>query len=333
MHKEILIIGAGQCGLAAGRFLQKKKKDFLILEKNKQVGDNWRRRYDSLLLFTPAAYSALPELPMALSPQSRPTKNQIADYFNRYVDHFDLPISVNEEVMSITRENGVFKVKTTLDEITSDKIIIANGLCEIPHIPDWATNLNIPFIHSGEYKNPSSIKGKKVLVVGTGNSAAQIAAELTKYFVVHWSTNHKPRFSPLHLFGRNVLWIADKLGKLDKPLSEKKITKGEAIFQYDDLKKHLKKTKRKKMVIEADGNLITFEGGDTETYDIVLFATGFRTDFGFIQIQEFERDLEQLRRQKGISQVSGMYFLGIPYQRLRSSHLIYGSQRDASFYC
>src|SRR5680860_250772 len=93
MHKEILIIGAGQCGLAAGRFLQKKNRDFLILEKNKQVGENWRKRFNSLQLFSPARYSALPDLPMALVPKARPLKDQIADYFDRYVDHFDLPIS------------------------------------------------------------------------------------------------------------------------------------------------------------------------------------------------------------------------------------------------
>ncbi len=319
MYKEILIIGAGQGGLAAGRFLQKKKRDFLILEKHKQVGDNWRRRYDSLLLFTPAAYSALPELPLALSPQSRPTKNQIADYFSRYVDHFDLPVSLNEEVLSVTRENGVFKVKTSVDEITSDHIIIANGFCETPYSPEWAGHLNIPFIHSSEYKNPSSIKGKKVLVVGTGNSAAQIAAELTKYFVVHWSTYNKPKFSSLNLFGKNVLWIADKLGKLDKPVSEKKIRKGEAIFLYDDLKKHLKKAQKKKMVMEAGGNEITFQGGDTEIYDFILFATGFKPDFGFIQIPEFERDLEQLRMQKGISNVSGMFFWGFLFKDYAAS--------------
>src|SRR5690606_9260052 len=106
MHKEILIIGAGQCGLAAGRFLQIKNRDFLILEKNRQIGENWKERYASLQLFTPAAYSALPGLPMALDPKTRPNKNQMADYFIRYAEHFDLPVSVNEEVLSISKDNG-----------------------------------------------------------------------------------------------------------------------------------------------------------------------------------------------------------------------------------
>src|SRR5680860_1303460 len=134
---------------------------------------------------------------MALVPKARPLKDQIADYFDRYVDHFDLPISVNEMVKSITKEGDIFKVVTSLDEITADKVIIASGFCEKPQIPDWSAGLNIPFIHSSEYKSPVSIKGKKVLVVVTGNSAAHIAAELSKHFEVHWScllyTSPSPR--------------------------------------------------------------------------------------------------------------------------------------------
>src|SRR5680860_214659 len=306
MHKEILIIGAGQCGLAAGRFLQKKNRDFLILEKNKQVGENWRKRFNSLQLFSPARYSALPDLPMALVPKARPLKDQIADYFDRYVDHFDLPISVNEMVKSITKEGDIFKVVTSLDEITADKVIIASGFCEKPQIPDWSACLNIPFIHSSEYKSPVSIKGKKVLVVGTGNSAAHIAAELSKHFEVHWSTNKNPKFSPLYLFGKNVLWFSDKLGRLHKPMSENKIKKGEAIYLYDNLKKLLQKAEKKNKVIYAKGNSITFEGGKEEYYDFILFATGFHTNYGFLHLPEFEDDLDQLRKQKGVSQVQGL---------------------------
>jgi len=331
VHKEVLVIGAGQCGLAAGRFLQKKKVDFIILEKNKQIGDNWRKRYDSLTLFTPAGLSALPDLPMALSKNSRPTKNQMADYFDRYVDHFDLPVSANEEVHEIRKENGLFVVTTSREKYTVKKIIHAAGFCEKPSFPEWVADLTIPYIHSNNYKSPISIKGKKILLVGTGNSAAQIGAELTKYFSIDWSTNRKPKFSSLHMFGRNILTLARTFGQLDKPATEKTINNGEAIYLFDDLKRHLKKAKRKKSVTKAEGGSVIFEGGETGKYDFILFATGFKPNFDFIRIPEFENDLHQLRRQKGFSEVSGLYFLGIPYQRSRSSQLIYGSQKDAAF--
>ena len=331
MHKEVLIIGAGQCGMAIGRFLQKKATDFLILEKNNQVGDNWKKRYNSLQLFTPAAYSGLPDLPLGISPKTRPNKDQIADYFDRYAEHFELPVFLRHEVSSITKEGELFTVVTTQQSFTANKVVIASGFCERPQLPEWADRLAIPYIHSAGYKNPVSIKGNKVLVVGGGNSAAQIAAELVKYFEVHWSTRKKPSFFPLHLFGKNVLVLADKLGKLDKPVSEKKLKKGEPIYRYGDLTKLLKKVKRKKDVVKVAGNKLTFAFGGSETYDFVLFATGFKPNFDFIQITGFENDLEQLRDQHGISQIRGLYFLGIPYQRSRSSQLISGSQKDALF--
>lgn len=331
MHKDILIIGAGQCGLATGRFLQKAGKDFLILEKNNHVGDNWRKRYSSLQLFTPAAYSGLPDLPLGISPKTRPNKDQIADYFDRYAEHFELPVFLCHEVSSITKTGNVFTIVTPQRTFTANKVVIASGFCESPRLPEWAASLTLPHIHSVDYNNPVSIKGNKILIVGGGNSAAQIAAELVKYFEVHWSTRRKPKFFPLYLFGKNVLVWADKLGKLDKPVSEKKLKKGEPIYRYGDLTKLLKKAQKKKDVVKADGNKLTFASGETETYDFVLFATGFRPNFDFIRITEFENDLGQLRDRQGVSQVQGLYCLGIPYQRTKSSQLISGSQKDAKF--
>src|SRR5690606_21042044 len=131
---------------------------------------------------------------------------------------------------------------------------------------------------------------------------AQIAAELTQHFEVHWSTNKEPRFTSLHWFGKNIIWLGHKLGQLDKPGTEKKIKRGEQVYLYDDLKKLLKKTIKKKQVIEAKGPLITFESGEQETYKIVLFATGFKPDFDYLHLDNFENNLDHLRTQQGVSQ-------------------------------
>src|SRR5690606_13671689 len=145
----------------AGRYLQKKGTDFLILEKNKHIGDKWRKRYESLTLFSPANLSALPELPMALAPKSRPNKTPIADYFNRYVEHFDLPVHVTEEVREISKGDGLFHIKASMREYTAEKIIHAAGFCEKPCLPDWFADLDILYIHSSEYRSPISVKGNK----------------------------------------------------------------------------------------------------------------------------------------------------------------------------
>ncbi|MDN3669597.1 NAD(P)/FAD-dependent oxidoreductase [Echinicola jeungdonensis] len=329
-EKEFVIIGGGQCGLSAGRYLQKKGCDFVILEQNKEIGDNWRNQYDSLKLFTPAQFSALPDLPMALSPKARPTKDQMADYFSRYASHFDMPVHNKNKVLTLKKNKGAFLISTVFEEIKAQKVIIANGFCQKPKFPEWVNDLNTPYLHSKDYRNPISVKGKKVLVVGTGNSAAQIAAELTKYYEVHWSVNRKPKLTPLYIFGKNVIWWASRLGILDR-VAKKGQKRIETIYQYDNLKKQLKKTKKQPIIKEATGNQVLFENGKKEQYDFVVFATGFYPDFDFIEIEDFENNLETLRENSGLSRVKGLYFLGIPFQRTKSSHLIHGSQKDAKF--
>ncbi|GAB3648194.1 NAD(P)/FAD-dependent oxidoreductase [Echinicola sediminis] len=330
-EKEFVIIGAGQCGLSAGRHLQKAGKEFIILDQYPEVGDGWRRHFESLRLFTPAAYCSLPDLPLALAPKTRPTKDQIADYFSRYATHFELPVHNKNKVSQIIKEGDSFRIKSTFEEVIAQKIIIANGFCQLPVIPPWAETLSIPHIHSHHYRNPISIKGKKVLVVGTGNTAAQIIAELTTYFEVHWSQEQKPRYKSLNLFGKNILWWNQKFNQLDKPVSKKDIGKNSPIYLYNNLKSKIKKAKRHPQVTTSNGYQVTFDDGKTMSFDFILFATGYQPDFGFIQIDGFENNQEQLRAQQGISAVKGLFFLGIPYQRTRSSHLIYGAQKDAEF--
>jgi len=330
-EKEFVIIGAGQCGLSAGRHLQKAGKEFVILDQYPEVGDGWRRHFESLKLFTPAAYCSLPDLPLALSPKTRPTKDQIADYFSRYAAHFELPVHNKNKVTQITKAGDKFLVNSTFEEILTQKVIIANGFCQVPVIPKWAEELTIPHIHSSHYRNPISIKGKRVLVVGTGNTAAQIIAELTSYFEVHWSQAKKPKYKSLNLFGKNILWWDHKFNRLDKQVKKKNLNKDTPIYLYNDLKSKIKKARRHPQVIKANGKKVTFGNDKTMEFDFILFASGFQPDFSFIQIEGFENNQELLRAQQGISKVKGLYFLGIPYQRTRSSHLIYGAQKDAKF--
>lgn len=327
---DYLIIGAGQCGLSAARYLQKAEKDFIILDKHPDIGDSWRNRYSSLRLFTPAEYSQLPDLPMALPEPVRPTKDQMADYFSRYANHFGIQVQSQNEVTKLQKEGEYFIAKTSYEDIYAKQVIIANG-CNKPTAPEWTKNLSIPYIHSSNYRTPVSIKGNRVLVVGAGNSAAQIIAELTPYFDVHWSIKDKLTMKPLYVLGKNVLWWGDKLNKLKKAPKEKQLHQTDPIYLYDDLKAKLKKAQQHGAVTAAGGNRITFEDQSSMEFDFILFATGFTSDYRFIDIEGFEGDASELRKQDGISAVDGLYFLGIPSQRSMSSHLIWGSQRDAEF--
>ncbi|WP_226335958.1 flavin-containing monooxygenase [Echinicola marina] len=328
---DFLIIGAGQSGLSAARHLQKAGKDFIILEKEQEVGDNWRNSFETMKLFTPAVFCSLPELPMALSPTSLPNKNQIADYFSRYAAHFDFPLHPKNEVTEITQEGKRFLVESTFEKITTKNIIISHGCLQTKSVPQWAKSLSIPYIHSNQYRSPVSIKGKKVLVIGSGNTAAQIIAELTAYFEVHWSTNEKPKFKSLDSFGKNKFFWDKKFNRLEKPLSEKKRNKTAPIYNFNGIKKKAKKAILHPEIIAADGNIVTFKNQHSQEIDFVLFATGNEINFDFINIDGFEYDLEKLKENQGLSIIEGIYFLGLPHQRSRSSHLIYGSAKDAAF--
>jgi len=315
MHKNVIIVGAGQYGLIASYFLKLQNVDFLLLEKNDRVGDNWRKRFESMKLFSPAKYNALPGLPIALDGDVRPTKNQMADYFDRYIDHFDLPVQTNQEVLSIMLRDDRYVIKTGRDEYTCDRLIMANGISQKPVIPEWINKLAIPYIHIRNYRNPVSVKGKKVLVVGEGNSSAQIAGELVKYFEVDWARDQKRKFTPLYLLGKNIYWWNEKL-----PLSKNKKSGVQPIYLYDDLKRLLKKVTKRSKVEDANGCLVAFADGTSAQYDFVIYSEGYHLDHEIFNIPDFELDITQIRNDQGISQLSGLFFIGIPYQR---NHLSY----------
>lgn len=311
MHKDIIIVGAGQYGIVASYFLKQQNCDFLVLEKNGRVGDNWRKRFESMKLFSPAKYNALPGLSIALDPGVRPTKNQMADYFERYIEHFDIPVSTNHEVTYITKEGSVFRLYTAQGEFTSDKIIIANGISQKPIVPSWLSKLAIPHIHTRNYRNPVSVKGKKVLVAGEGNSSAQIAGELVKYFDVDWAREQQKKFASLYIFGKNVYWWNEKIPWVKN--------KGGAsvrpIYLYDDLKALLKKVNKQPPVEDANGSLVSFADGSSAQYDFIIYSEGYRPDFDIINIPDLEMDLDIIREAKGYSPIPGLIFIGVPYQR------------------
>jgi len=234
----------------------------------------------------------------------------MADYFDRYIDHFELPVETNVEVKTISIHDGKYFIHTYRDDFTCDMLIMANGISQHPIIPVWVNKLAIPYIHISNYRNPVSVKGKKVLVVGEGNSSAQISAELVKYFEVDWARDPKKKFAPLYVLGKNVYWWNEKL-------TWSKNTKlgTQPIYLYDDLKGLLKKVTKKAKVEDANGSLIAFADGTSAQYDFIIFSEGYHPDYDLFHIPDFELDIDQLKANSGISKLPGLVFIGIPYQR------------------
>jgi len=205
---DTIIIGSGQAGLSAGYYLKKLGQNFIILTKDNRIGDNWRERWDSLRLFTPAFYNNLPGMKFpSVDPEYLPDKNETADFLEKFSKKFDLPICFNTEVISLEVREHSFIIKTKSDSYFAKNVIVATGAFHNPHIPEFAYDLpdSIFQIHSSHYKNPNQLIEGDVLVVGAGSSGLQIAAEIAE--------QKKPRINVwlsgpnTGTFPRHILWI------------------------------------------------------------------------------------------------------------------------------
>jgi putative flavoprotein involved in K+ transport len=209
VHYDTIVIGGGQAGLAAGHFLSRAGARFLLLDGSSEIGDSWRRRWDSLRLFTPNRYNWLPGLPFPGNPAALPSKDDVAAYLQTYAARFDLPIQLRTSVFALERHASAFVVRTTKDELAASSVIIATGAYGRAYVPEFAAELtsSLAQLHSSEYRNADQLPDGNVLVVGAGNSGAQIALELSASRRV-WLAGPSTGTIPRRLLGRDVYdWL------------------------------------------------------------------------------------------------------------------------------
>jgi len=319
---DILIIGAGQQGLALGKRLKELGRSFLILEAESEVGARWRRHYDSLVLFTPRRYSALPGLPLSGDPDGYAGKDEFADYLKKYAKTFDLPVVCDAGVENLTKEGPTFIAWTRNGNYTAKQVVVATGYAK-PFIPE--TSYDGFALHSSEYKNPLQILGEKVLVVGNGNSASQIAIELSASREVHIAMREIPRMIPRKILGKSFYWWGERLGTqrlASNSFIGKLIARDKDFVVGHDLKHALKSgiVIRRPGVSGGEGKEVYFDDGSYESYDTVIFATGFVPDYSWIEIPEAGNE------NQGISAVPGLYFAGLRNQVTSISSNIYGAK-------
>ena len=178
-----VVIGGSQAGLAVGYHLRQQGLPFVILDDNERIGDAWRKRWDSLHLFTPGRYNNLPGMPFPGPLSSYPSKDEIADYLEAYARAFDLPVRTAVKVDRLSKAGDRFEVICGRDTLSAANVVVATGASGNPRIPAFARELDkrIVQIHSKEYRNPSQIQEGGVLAVGAGNSGAEIAVELAPH--------------------------------------------------------------------------------------------------------------------------------------------------------
>jgi putative flavoprotein involved in K+ transport len=177
---DVLVVGAGQAGLALGRYLQKRGLRFLLLDARERVGDVWRSRWDSLRLYTAAEYDGLPDLPFPAERGTCPGKDDVADYLEHYARHFDLPVRPGARVTRLARAGDGWSAGMTAGTVRARQVVVATGPFSDPRVPPLAASLDagVAQLHSSAYRRPSDLPAGLVLVVGGGNSGVQIAEEL-----------------------------------------------------------------------------------------------------------------------------------------------------------
>lgn len=333
---EVIVIGGGQAGLAAGYYLKKANKQFIVLDEQKKTGDSWRNRYDSLVLFTPRSYASLPGMEMPGDPDGFPNKNEMADYLAAYRERFDLPVSYLEQVVKL-RQNGTGYSILTEQGATyhAKKVVIATGAFHTPYVPAIAKSINpdVFQIHASAYQHPVQIPEGRVLIVGAGNTGVQIAAELSQSRNVTISCGRKAKAIPQTIFGKSIFHWFGKIGLLSVKNHSKagKWLKANEPLIGSDLKIAKRDADFVPRLIGFDGKTAHFTDGQYKEVDAVIWSTGYRNDYQWIDIPNVLDEKGSPLHTRGESIIPSLYFIGLPWQHKRGSALIYGVGEDAEF--
>jgi putative flavoprotein involved in K+ transport len=343
---QTLILGGGQAGLAVGYYLARRDIPFLILDANKRIGDSWRRRWDSLRLFTPARYNALPGLAFPGSARVFSTKDEVADYLAAYAARFELPLRTGIRVDRLSRNGTAFVVDAGNRRFEADNVIVAMGSDQVPRIPAFADQLDpgIVQLHAGEYRNPAQLQEGCVLVVGAGNSGGEIAIEVVKQHAT-WlagkESGHVPFriegaparfvFLPLlfRVIGHRVLTVRTPIGRRMRP---RLLSHGAPLVRIKPKDIVAAGIKRVPRVIGAQGGLPLLEDGRVLDAANIIWCTGYRPDFSWIDLPVFgeeDEPIEPIHSRGIVPYEPGLYFVGLFFLYAMSSGFLPGVGRDA----
>jgi putative flavoprotein involved in K+ transport len=336
---DILVVGAGQAGLALGFHLRKTPFRFQLLDRNLRVGDSWRKRFDSLVPFTPRAYSALPGLEVPGDPDGYPTKDEMADYLKTYANHFDLPVVLGTGVRRLERADEGFRAISDAEQsIDCRAVVLATGAFQCLAIPAISKQLSQEVVQLSpeDYKAPGQLPPGRVLVVGDGATGREIALELATTHQVLLATGHHRRVSPDRILGKSVFWWMDKLGILR---ASRESAIGRYLMKTDPFPGKALELERLReqdvvvvgRIVRAEGTKVAFTSEESTEVDAVVWATGYRDDTDWVAIPEVKDECGRFIHQRGISPIPNLYFIGRSWQWTRGSALLVGVGADAAY--
>lgn len=341
---DVVVIGGGQAGLSVGYYLAQQGVRFVILDAHERVGDAWRKRWDSLRLFSPARYDALVGMPFPLPDDAFPTRDEMADYLEAYAKRFKLPIRNNTRVDSLTQRDGRYHIVAGEREFAADRVIVAMANFQKPRVPELASGLDpgIVQLHSSEYKNAAQLREGPVLVAGVGNSGAEIAYELARAGREVWLSGRAPGEAPFRMntwfarwfgmpllfrfFFHRVLTIRTPMGRKARPKMLNHATPLIRTRVADLAEAGARSVARVTGVQDGKPQL---QDGQVLDVSNVIWCTGFHVGFSWLKLPVFDEAGAPKHEAGVVPSHPGLYFVGLNFLFSMSSSMIHGVGRDA----
>jgi putative flavoprotein involved in K+ transport len=338
---ETVIVGGGQAGLATGYHLARRGRPFVILDAGRRVGDPWRARWDSLRLYTPARYSGLPGWGFPADPWHYPTRDEVADYLEAYATRFELPVRNGVRVDGLTRHGDRYLVTAGERRFEADHVVVAAGAYAQPRVPEFAPELDpdILQLHSTGYRHPSQLREGGTLVVGAANSGAEIAVEVAGAHPT-WLSGRHPGSEPTRagsrldrLFTPPFWFFISRVLSVDTPIGRKLRPKlmgaGTPLARVKRRDITAAGIERVPRTVGTRDGLPLLEDGRVLEVANVVWCTGFRPDFGWIDLPVVDADGEPVHDRGVVASQPGLYFVGLFFLTAVSSGLVGGVGRDA----
>jgi len=335
---DVVVVGAGQAGLALGYRLRRSGLRFLLVDAGDGVGHSWASRWESLRLFTPAQYCALPGTPFPAPPDTYPGKDEVAAYLADYANRHDLPVRMGTRVQRLTPDGACgYVLEAGPLRLYARQVVLATGPFQVPYVPPLAADLaaEVTQLHSSDYRGPADVPPGQVLVVGGGNSGYQIAAELAATHLVGLAVGTRNASVPQRPLGRDIFWWQSVTGLIkvrgDSRLG-RRMRQGEAtVIGLSAKQLRTRGVVFRPRVVAADEGTMLFSDGTTLRVDTVVWATGFGQDHSWVDVPGAKDRAGRLVHQRGVTPAPGLYVLGLPWLHTTGSALLGFVRHDAAY--
>jgi putative flavoprotein involved in K+ transport len=337
-HADLIIVGAGQSGLATAALAARHGfARTRVLEAAAEPGDAWASYYDSLTLFSPARYSALPGMSFPGDPDRYPTRDEVVDYLRDYARRLPVDIHTSTSVTSVTRRGGVWSARIEDGrEFTARTLVAASGDFGAPFAPEFPGREKFTgrVLHAADYRSPGAFDGQRVVVVGGGNSAIQIAAELGEFADTTLATRRPINWIQQMPWGRDLHWWLHHTRLDIAPIRRWLVTLPVSVLDDGRYRSALERhgVDRRPMFTHLNREGVVWHDGTSEPVDTVLLATGYRPTFPYLRSSGALNAEEQPLHRGGVcTTLPGLGFVGMEFQRSFSSKTLRGVGRDADY--